>query len=138
MKSVEALYSAYLLERKSPQDIFATQPRAPKSVTAGGGFDQQYGRPISYYQQLQSLDLMSAWSGVRVPVLAMHGEYDWIMTGGDFQLIAETREWRLREPLFHSSLPATTPSITMTPCAMLSRETPLRSMSQSRKGSAIG
>jgi pimeloyl-ACP methyl ester carboxylesterase len=87
MKSVEALYSAYLLEGKSPREIFSAHPDF-KSLWEGDP-EQQYGRPPSYYQQLQDLDLMAAWSIVRVPVLAMHGEYDWIMTGNDFQQLVE-------------------------------------------------
>lgn len=87
MKSVEALYSAYLLERKSPQEIFTGRPQL--KMLWEGDSAQQYGRPPAYYQQLQGLDLMAAWSAVRVPVLALHGEYDWIMSGADIQLIAE-------------------------------------------------
>jgi pimeloyl-ACP methyl ester carboxylesterase len=87
MKSVESLYSAYLLEQKSPSEIFSGRPDL-KSLWQGDS-NQQYGRPTSYYQQLQNLDLMAAWSAVRVPVLAMHGEYDWIMSDGDFRLLAE-------------------------------------------------
>jgi pimeloyl-ACP methyl ester carboxylesterase len=87
MKSVETLYSAYLLERRSPHEIFARQPEL-KSLWEGPD-DQQYGRPFAYYQQLQDLDLMAAWSAVRDPVLALHGEYDWIMSRGDFELLVE-------------------------------------------------
>jgi pimeloyl-ACP methyl ester carboxylesterase len=87
MKSVEALYSAYLLERKSPGKIFSARPDL-KSLWEGDA-NQQYGRPTSYYQQLQDLDLMAAWSTVRAPVLALHGEYDWIMSDGDFRLLVE-------------------------------------------------
>jgi pimeloyl-ACP methyl ester carboxylesterase len=87
MKSVELLYSAYLLERKSPQEIFLDRP-ALKSLWQGAA-DQQYGRPTAYYQQLQDLDLMAAWSLVRQPVLALHGEYDWIMSGSDLQQLVE-------------------------------------------------
>ena len=50
--------------------------------------DQQYGRPVTYYQQLQDLNLMSAWSEVKVPVLALHGEFDWIMSRSDIEMIA--------------------------------------------------
>jgi pimeloyl-ACP methyl ester carboxylesterase len=32
---------------------------------------------------------MSAWSGVRVPVLALHGEFDWIMSRNDIELLVE-------------------------------------------------
>jgi len=54
-----------------------------------GPDDKQYGRPIAYYQQLQDLDLMAAWSAVRAPVLALHGEYDWIMRRSDFELLVD-------------------------------------------------
>ena len=87
MKSEEQLYSAYLLKRQSPHEIFAAQPQL-KALWEGAD-DQQYGRPIVYYQQLQDLDLMNAWASVRVPVLALHGEYDWIMSRGDFELLVD-------------------------------------------------
>jgi pimeloyl-ACP methyl ester carboxylesterase len=87
MHSVEQLYSAYLLDRQSPHEIFARHPEL-KPLWQGPD-DQQYGRPPAYYQQLQDLNLMAAWSTVRVPVLALHGEYDWIMSRGDFELLVE-------------------------------------------------
>jgi pimeloyl-ACP methyl ester carboxylesterase len=87
MKSEERLYSAYLLKHQSPNDIFAAQPDL--RTLWEGADDQQYGRPVAYYQQLQDLDLMNAWSKVRVPVLALHGEYDWIMSRSDFELLVE-------------------------------------------------
>ncbi len=87
MKSVEQLYGAYLLERQSPHEIFTRHPEL-KTLWQGAD-DQQYGRPPVYYQQLQDLDLMAAWSNVSVPVLALHGEYDWIMSRGDSELLVE-------------------------------------------------
>jgi pimeloyl-ACP methyl ester carboxylesterase len=87
MKMEEQLYSAYLLERQPPHEIFVRHPEL--RILWEGPDDQQYGRPVSYYQQLQDLDLMAAWSAVRAPVLALHGEYDWIMTRGDIELVAE-------------------------------------------------
>jgi pimeloyl-ACP methyl ester carboxylesterase len=87
MKSVERLYSAYLIERRAPREIFAKNPEL-KPLWEGAD-DQQYGRPIAYYQQLQDLDLMKAWARVRVPVLALHGQYDWIMSQSDVELLVE-------------------------------------------------
>lgn len=87
MKREEQLYSAYLLDRRPPREIFASHPEL-KTLWEGPE-DQQYGRPVTYYQQLQDLDLMAAWSAVRVPVLALHGEYDWIMSRADIELVAE-------------------------------------------------
>jgi pimeloyl-ACP methyl ester carboxylesterase len=87
MKMEETLYSAYLLEGRSPHEIFARHPEL-KTLWEGPD-DQQYGRPVSYYQQLQAVDLMAAWSAVHAPVLALHGEYDWIMSRADIELVAE-------------------------------------------------
>jgi pimeloyl-ACP methyl ester carboxylesterase len=86
MKSVELLYSAYLLDKRSPREILQTHP-ALRSLWQGSP-DEQYGRPFQYYQQLQDLDLMAAWAKVAVPVLVLHGEFDWIMSAGDLQLLA--------------------------------------------------
>ena len=85
MKSVEQLYSAYLLDRQQPKDIFAKHPDL-KSLWEGDP-TQQYGRPVAYYQQLQDLNLMEIWSAVQVPVLALHGEFDWIMSRSDPEIL---------------------------------------------------
>jgi len=87
MRSVAMLYSAYLLDRQSPREIFAKRPDLRQLWN--GPDDHQYGRPTAYYQQLQDLNLMAAWSAVRVPVLALHGEFDWIMSRGDFELLVD-------------------------------------------------
>jgi pimeloyl-ACP methyl ester carboxylesterase len=38
--------------------------------------------------QLQQLNLARAWERVDAPVLLVHGEYDWVMSGSDFALLA--------------------------------------------------
>ena len=81
MKRVAALYSGYLLDRQPPREIFQKRPDL-RSLSAGDP-NQLYGRPVTYYQQLQDLNLMAAWSAVAVPVLALHGEFDWIMSRSD-------------------------------------------------------
>jgi pimeloyl-ACP methyl ester carboxylesterase len=48
-----------------------------------------YGRPLAFYQQLQKLNLAGAWSRVKVPTLVLHGQYDWIMSREDPELIAQ-------------------------------------------------
>lgn len=85
MKDVERLYSAYLLERQRPGQILQQSPQL--RARWEGDPDQLYGRPVAYYQQLQDLNLMAAWSEVRVPLLALWGEFDWIMSRQDIELI---------------------------------------------------
>ena len=86
MKSVAALYSAYLLERQPPAQIFSKRPEL--RLLWQGDPDHQYGRPAAYYQQLQDLNLMAAWSQVSVPVLVLHGEFDWVMSRDDLETLA--------------------------------------------------
>ena len=83
MKEVATLYSGYLLARESPAAIFARQPELRKYWDGEHG--QQYGRPVAYYQELEDLNLMGAWSAVGVPLLALHGEFDWIMSRDDLE-----------------------------------------------------
>jgi pimeloyl-ACP methyl ester carboxylesterase len=84
MKRVEEFYSGYLLDRLPPQEIFARRPEF-KNLWDGDP-EHLYGRPVAYYQQLQDLNLMAAWSGVKAPLLALHGEFDWIMSRGDLEI----------------------------------------------------
>jgi pimeloyl-ACP methyl ester carboxylesterase len=86
MKSVAQLYSAYLLDRQVPAEIFARRPELQQLWQ--GDPQHQYGRPVAYYQQLQDLNLMAAWSQVQVPVLVLHGEFDWIMSRDDLETLA--------------------------------------------------
>jgi pimeloyl-ACP methyl ester carboxylesterase len=85
MQAVAQLYSAYLLERQAPAEILSKHPEM-RSLWEGDA-QHQYGRSVAYYQQLQDLNLMAAWSQVRVPVLALHGEFDWIMSREDPQIL---------------------------------------------------
>ncbi len=51
-----------------------------------------YGRHVSLFQQLDGIDLKAAWRAVgeaRCPVLALHGEHDWICSAEDARQIAE-------------------------------------------------
>jgi hypothetical protein len=44
---------------------------------------------LAFYQQLQKLNLAAAWSHVKVSTLVLHGQYDWIMSREDHELIAQ-------------------------------------------------
>jgi len=81
------LYTDYLINGKSPAELLAHHPELA-SVWAGQG-NELYGRPYQYYQQLQHLNLAEAWSQVSAPTLALHGEFDWIMSEEDHRMIAD-------------------------------------------------
>jgi pimeloyl-ACP methyl ester carboxylesterase len=80
-------HAAYLFERLTPAQVAQAHP-----ALAGVWYDEpdsQYGRPASFYHQLQALDLAAAWAKVKVPTLVVWGEYDWIMDRSDQELIRE-------------------------------------------------
>jgi len=87
MKQYGTFYDLYLNGKKTPGAVIAEHPEF-KVVW----YDEpagQYGRPANFYWQLQALNLAEAWSRVNVPVLAVHGEYDWIMSADDYKLLVE-------------------------------------------------
>lgn len=89
MKKVTAFLFAYLMQKKTPQQIATESPALsgvwPKIVGAEG--DLHYGRPISFHQQAQDQDWTSAWNQIRAPVLVFYAEYDWYEDPASAQLI---------------------------------------------------
>jgi pimeloyl-ACP methyl ester carboxylesterase len=87
MKKYATFYDLYLNVGKTPGEIIAGHPEL-KEIW----YDEparQYGRPAAFYHQLQELNLAEAWQKVNVPVLAVHGEYDWIMSADDYRLLTD-------------------------------------------------
>jgi len=89
LKRAATLYHWLLVEGKQPRDLFREQPALADLWPEGGDYDHLYGRPIAFYQQLQKLNLAAAWSRVKVPAIVLHGQYDWIMSREDPELIAQ-------------------------------------------------
>ncbi len=86
MRGYAELYDDYLIKKQLPGEVIKAKP-----ALAPLWYDQpehQYGRPASFFQQLEELDLLGTWSKVKVPVLALHGQYDWIMSREDHEIIA--------------------------------------------------
>jgi pimeloyl-ACP methyl ester carboxylesterase len=89
MKSAAALYHDWLIKGRSINDILKEQPQLADLWPEGKDHTHLYGRPLAFYQQLQDLNLAEAWSRVKVPTLVLHGQYDWIMSREDHELIAQ-------------------------------------------------
>jgi pimeloyl-ACP methyl ester carboxylesterase len=87
MTAEASFYADYLLKGEAPAEIAKRMPVA-RTFWEDADFDHQYGRPPAFYQQLQRLNLAAAWSKVGAPVLVIHGQFDWIMSREDHELIA--------------------------------------------------
>jgi len=86
MQGLAQLYDEYLNGKKTPGRIVREKPRLAKLWDDAPA--HQYGRPAAFYQQLQDANLAAAWQKVSAPVLSIHGEYDWVMSREDHELIA--------------------------------------------------
>jgi pimeloyl-ACP methyl ester carboxylesterase len=87
VKAFTQFYDLYLIQGQTPGDIIRRHPEwKPLWYDEPDG---QYGRPASFYQQLQALNLGQAWQQVDVPVLVIHGSADTIMSRADSSAIAD-------------------------------------------------
>jgi len=77
MRSFAGFYDRVLDQGETPAQAIAAHPEW-KAIWYDEP-EHQYGRAIRYYQQVQALDVESAWQEVRVPALILWGAYDWIM-----------------------------------------------------------
>ena len=87
MAEFEEFYTEYLIQKQTPAQIIKKSPSFQSLW-----YDEpehQYGRPAAFYQQLQELNLAEAWQKVDSPVLVIYGEYDWIMSRSDHEMIAD-------------------------------------------------
>ena len=81
------LYYGMLIQKKSYAEVLNQYP-ALRDYNYHGP-NHMYGRPMSYYQQLQDFDLASSWEKVKVPVRILYGENDWIMSEFDNHMIID-------------------------------------------------
>jgi pimeloyl-ACP methyl ester carboxylesterase len=87
MKSATTLYYEWLIKGRSVEEIVQERPALAAGWPEGADHSHLYGRPLAFYQQLQKLNLAAAWSRVKVPTLVLHGQYDWIMSRDDHEII---------------------------------------------------
>jgi len=85
MKKYATFYELYLNHQRTPAEITREHPALTEIWYDEP--ERQYGRPARFYHQLQALNLAEAWQRVNAPVLAVHGEYDWVMSGDDYKLL---------------------------------------------------
>src|SRR5689334_2856780 len=85
VKAFAEFYNLYLIKGLTPGQVIAQHPEW-KSLWYDKP-DGQYGRPASFYQQLQALNLGEVWQNVNVPVLVIRGTQDNIMSRSDAEAI---------------------------------------------------
>ena len=87
-KKAAILYYEWLIKGRTVDDILKEQPGLEELWPEGKDHAHLYGRPLTFYEQLQKLNLAAAWSKVKVATYALRGQFDWIMSPQDAGLIA--------------------------------------------------
>ncbi|MFZ1809410.1 MAG: PDZ domain-containing protein [Cyclobacteriaceae bacterium] len=80
-------HTEYMNYKKTPRQIALEKPHL-----ASLWYDDpehQYGRPAKFYMQVQDFNFMHTWSETKAPLLILAGEYDWIMSLDDSQLLVD-------------------------------------------------
>jgi photosystem II stability/assembly factor-like uncharacterized protein/pimeloyl-ACP methyl ester carboxylesterase len=78
-----------LIEKKTLGDVWAAHPELKQPDDPMLEPTRMYSRHMTFYHQLQDLNLADAWAKAGTSVLAIHGEYDWVTTKLDHDMIAE-------------------------------------------------
>jgi pimeloyl-ACP methyl ester carboxylesterase len=89
MKAAANLYADWLIKNKTIEEILREHPGLAELWPEGKDRAHLYGRPLAFYHQLQKLNLAAAWARVKAPTLVLHGQFDWIMSREDHELIAQ-------------------------------------------------
>jgi pimeloyl-ACP methyl ester carboxylesterase len=86
LKGLTVFYVDYLIRGRTPGEVLREHP-AWKGLWTDSP-EGQYGRPASFYQQLQALNLERAWEEAQAPVLVIRGSRDEVMSRADSEAIA--------------------------------------------------
>lgn len=73
----------------SPEQVFAREPHLRWLEGSACRGETMFGRHVSFFQQLERLDLAALWKTVAAHVLVMHGEFDWVCEPDEGRAIAE-------------------------------------------------
>lgn len=82
-----------LLEKKTLGEVWRMHPEL-RNESPMASEDRLFTRSMSFFHQLQDLNLAQAWSVAPGDVLAIHGEYDWVTAFEDHRIIAEIANTR--------------------------------------------
>jgi len=88
MKNSAKLYYEWLIKGRTIDAILKEQPQFEELWPEGKDHAHLYGRPLAFYQELQQLNIAAAWSNVKVATYTLRGQFDWIMSPEDAELIA--------------------------------------------------
>jgi len=88
MRAETITHAMLLLDKKTMGDVWAKHPELKHENPM---VDETHiaSRHVSFYHELQDLNIARAWSAVSTNVLAIHGQYDFVSSMEDHERIAK-------------------------------------------------
>ncbi len=84
------MYYGMLVEKKSYEQVIKEQPQLAQYNYHSP--NHMYGRPVSYYHQVQDFNFAKGWQELKVPARVIRGTNDWIMSADDNNMIIDILE----------------------------------------------
>ncbi len=84
------LYYEMLIKKRSFEEVLNSNPTYAQQHRQD--LNHMYGRPMSYYHQVQDFNFAKHWENIKVPVRMRWGTNDWIMTEHDNDMIISVLE----------------------------------------------
>jgi len=84
-------HTMYLIEGMTPDEILKRNRDLQRAWGNMMGMEvrTQYDRPFAYHHQAASRNWERAWEDLKLPVLVMRGQYDWVMSAEEQRRIAD-------------------------------------------------
>ena len=83
------LYRRVFREGATPADVFASAPALGGLEGSSCHGATMFGRHVSFFQELERLDLQRLWSTITAPLLVLHGALDWVCTPEEGRAVAQ-------------------------------------------------
>lgn len=83
------MHAAVCREGMFPRDVFAQRPELAWIEGTSCHGETMFGRHVSLFQELERLDLPALWRTTSVPVLVLHGSYDYAAAPEEGRMIAD-------------------------------------------------
>ncbi|HET9800082.1 MAG TPA: alpha/beta hydrolase [Chthoniobacterales bacterium] len=89
MELASILYYEWLIKGRPVSEVIKEHPQVAQIWPEGKDTSHLYGRPLRFYKDLQGLNSAADWSQVKVPTYVLRGQFDWIMSREDSELITQ-------------------------------------------------
>lgn len=88
VRNTARLFGPVFVDKLTPGHVWAKHPELKEAESPMLDARRIASRDATFYHQLQDLNIAQAWADAQTNVLALHGEFDWVSSKEDHDMIA--------------------------------------------------